>query len=136
MPVDGLTTVASSFNSRETLDRLEAQIKAKGLTVFARVDHAAGAAAAGMTLRPTEVVLFGNARGGTPLMLDRQTAGIDLPLKVLVWQDEAGKTWLSYNEPGWIARRHGLSAASEAPRNAMTGLLAALAKAATSAASP
>ncbi len=132
MSVDGLTSVASSFNPKETLDRLEAQIKAKGLTVFARVDHAAGAAAVGMTLRPTEVVLFGNARGGTPLMLDQQTAGIDLPLKVLVWQDEAGKTWLSYNEPDWIARRHSLGAASEAPRHAITGLLAALAKAATS----
>jgi uncharacterized protein (DUF302 family) len=101
--------------------------------VFARVDHAAGAAAVGMTLRPTEVVLFGNARGGTPLMAEQQTAGIDLPLKFLVWQDEAGKTWLSYNEPDWIAHRHGLGAASDAPRHAMTGLLAALAKAATSA---
>ena len=132
MCVDGLTSVASSFSPKETLDRLEAQIKAKGLTVFARVDHAAGAAAVGMALRPTEVVLFGNARGGTPLMLDRQTAGIDLPLKFLVWQDEAGKTWLSYNEPAWIARRHGLGTASDAPCNAMTDLLAALAKAATS----
>ena len=68
-----------------------------------------------------------------PLMADKQTAGIDLPLKCLVWQDEAGKTWLSYNEPDWIAHRHGLGAASDAPRHAMTGLLAALAKAATSA---
>lgn len=131
MTVDGLTSVASSFSPKETLDRLEAQIKAKGLTVFARIDHAAGAAAVGMTLRPTEVVLFGNARGGTPLMLDQQTAGIDLPLKFLVWQDEGSKTWLSYNEPTWIARRHGLGAAIDAPRNAMTGLLAALAKAVT-----
>jgi uncharacterized protein (DUF302 family) len=132
MSVDGLTTIASSFAPEETLDRLEAQIKARGLTVFARVDHAAGATAVGMALRPTEVVLFGNARGGTPLMQDKQTAGIDLPLKYLVWQDEAGKTWLSYNEPSWIAHRHGLGAASEAPLKAMTGLLAALAKAATS----
>jgi uncharacterized protein (DUF302 family) len=132
MPVDGLTSVASSFNPKETLDRLEGEIKAKGLTVFARVDHAAGAAAVGMALRPTEVVLFGNARGGTPLMAEQQTAGIDLPLKFLVWQDEAGKTWLSYNDPDWIARRHGLGALSDAPRHAMTGLLAALAKAAAS----
>jgi uncharacterized protein (DUF302 family) len=132
MPVDGLTTVASSFSPKETLDRLEAQIKAKGLTVFARVDHAAGAAAVGMALRPTEVVLFGNARGGTPLMQDMQTVGIDLPLKVLVWQDAAGKTWLSYNEPIWIAHRHGLGGASDGLLKAMTGLLAALAKAATS----
>ena len=131
MSVDGLTSVASGFSPKETLDRLEGEIKAKGLTVFARIDHAVGAAAVGMALRPTEVVLFGNARGGTPLMLDQQTAGIDLPLKILVWQDQAGKTWLSYNEPDWIARRHGLGATSEAPRHAMTGLLAALAKAAT-----
>jgi uncharacterized protein (DUF302 family) len=133
MSVDGLTSIASGFGPKETLDRLEAQIKAKGLTVFARVDHAAGAAAAGMALRPTEVVLFGNARGGTPLMTEQQTAGIDLPLKYLVWQDAARKTWLSYNEPSWIAQRHGLGAASDAARNAMTGLLAALANAATSA---
>jgi uncharacterized protein (DUF302 family) len=132
MAIDGLTTIASSFGPKETLDRLEAQIKAKGLTVFARVDHAAGAAAVGMTLRPTEVVVFGNARGGTPLMQDKQTAGIDLPLKYLVWQDEAAKTWLSYNEPGWIAHRHGLGTASDAALKAMTGLLGALAKAATS----
>jgi uncharacterized protein (DUF302 family) len=132
MSLDGLTTIASSFGPKETLDRLEAQIRSKGLTVFVRVDHAAGAAAVGMTLRPTEVVLFGNARGGTPLMQDKQTAGIDLPLKCLVWQDEGGKTWLSYNEPGWIAHRHGLATASDAPLKAMTGLLAALAKAATS----
>lgn len=132
MAIDGLTTVPSSFDPKQTLDRLEAQIKAKGLTVFARVDHAAGAAVVGMALRPTEVVLFGNARGGTPLMQDQQTTGIDLPLKYLVWQDETGKTWLSYNEPDWIAHRHGLGAASGAARKAMTGLLAALAKAATS----
>jgi len=132
MSVDGLTSIASGFDHKETLDRLEAQIKAKGLTVFARIDHAAGAAAVGMALRPTEVVLFGNARGGTPLMLDKQTTGIDLPLKYLVWQDAAGKTWLSYNEPDWIARRHGLGTASDPARHAMTGLLAALAKAATS----
>jgi uncharacterized protein (DUF302 family) len=132
LAIDGLTTIASSLGPKQTMDRLEAEIKAKGLTVFARVDHAAGAAAVGMALRPTEVVLFGNARGGTPLMQDRQTAGIDLPLKCLVWQGEAGKTWLSYNEPSWIAHRHGLSAASDSPLKAMTGLLAALAKAASS----
>ncbi len=81
------------------MDRLEVEIKAKGLTVFARIDHAAGAAQVGLALRPTEVLIFGNARGGTPLMQSSQTAGIDLPLKCLVWQDEAGKTWLSYNDP-------------------------------------
>jgi uncharacterized protein (DUF302 family) len=92
------------------MDRLEAEVKAKGLTIFARVDHAAGAAAAGMPLRPTEVLIFGNARGGTPLMEANQSVGIDLPLKALVYQDAAGEVWLSYNDPSWIAQRHGLGA--------------------------
>jgi uncharacterized protein (DUF302 family) len=81
---DGLTTVQSSFGAKETMDRLEAEVKAKGLTIFARIDHAAGAAAAGMPLRPTEVLIFGNARGGTPLMEGNQSVAIDLPLKALV----------------------------------------------------
>jgi uncharacterized protein (DUF302 family) len=112
-PIDGLTTIASSFSPKETMDRLEAEIRAKGMSVFARVDHAAGAAEAGLELRPTELIIFGNARGGTPLMQASQTAGIDLPLKVLVWQDAAGKTWLSYNEPSWIVQRHGLGVRAE-----------------------
>ena len=95
------------------MDRLEAEIRAKGMTVFARVDHAAGAAEAGLELGPTELIIFGNARGGTPLMEASQTAGIDLPLKALVWQDAAGKTWLSYNEPSWIVQRHGLGVRAE-----------------------
>ena len=111
--IEGLTTVASSFSPKETMDRLEAEVRAKGMTVFARVDHAAGAAEAGLELRPTNLVIFGNARGGTPLMQASQTAGIDLPLKVLVWQDAAGKTWLSYNEPSWIVQRHGLGVRAE-----------------------
>ena len=111
--IEGLTTVASSFSPKETMDRLEAEIRAKGMSVFARVDHAAGAAEAGLELRPTELIIFGNARGGTPLMQASQTAGIDLPLKVLVWQDAAGKTWLSYNEPSWIVQRHGLRVRAE-----------------------
>lgn len=106
--VDGLTTISSAFGPKETLDRLANEILAQRLQVFARVDHAAGAAEIGLTLRPTELVIFGNARGGTPLMQAVQTTGIDLPLKALIWEDDAGKTWISYNEPNWIARRHGL----------------------------
>ena len=87
---------------------------AAGLQVFARVDHAAGARAAGLELRPTELLLFGNARGGTLLMQDKQTAGIDLPLKALAWADKDGQTWLGYNDPGWIAGRHGLGEPSAA----------------------
>src|SRR5512137_1150255 len=99
MTIDGLTTVASSFGPKQTMDRLAAAATAKGLTVFARVDHAAGAAAAGLPLRPTELLVFGNATGGTPLMQAAQTIGVDLPLKALVYADAAGKTWLAYNDP-------------------------------------
>jgi len=106
--LDGLITLPSQFGPEETMGRLEIELRAKGMNIFARIDHAAGAREAGLELRPTEVIIFGNARGGTPLMQSAQTAGIDLPLKALVWQDETNKTWISYNEPSWIAARHGL----------------------------
>jgi uncharacterized protein (DUF302 family) len=125
----GLTTVTSRFGPKETADRFAAAVTAKGLTLFARVDHAAGAQAVGMELRPTEVLLFGNAKGGTPLMQAQQTAGIDLPLKALIWRDAGGKTFLSYNDPSWIAERHGIDA--PAVVSALTNVLAGLAKAAT-----
>jgi uncharacterized protein (DUF302 family) len=131
MAEDGLTTIRSSFGAQDTMNRLETAVKAKGMTVFARIDHAAGATAVGLPLRPTEVLIFGNANGGTPLMQSVQTIGIDLPLKVLVWQDAAGDTWLSYNDPDWLARRHGLGGETEAAVGVLTGALAALAKAAT-----
>jgi len=108
MAADGLTTIASNFDPMQTAKRLEAEIKAKGMTVLARVDHGAGAKEAGLELRPTEVLIFGSAKAGTPLMQADQTIGIDLPLKVLVWQDAAGKTWISYNDPDYLAARHGL----------------------------
>jgi uncharacterized protein (DUF302 family) len=103
------------------MNRIESEVKARGMTVFARIDHAAGAAEVGLALRPTELVIFGNAKGGTPLMQSMQTIGIDLPLKALVWQDETGGTWVSYNDPAWLAKRHGLGPASET----MTGAIAA-----------
>jgi uncharacterized protein (DUF302 family) len=106
MAADGLITLSSSHGPKDTMDRLAAEITARGMTVFARVDHAAGAADAGLPLRPTELLIFGNAKGGTPLMQSDQTIGIDLPLKALVWQDASGRTWLSYNDPGWLAKRH------------------------------
>jgi len=108
MAADGLITKTCKFDPVETLKRLEAAINAKGMTVFARVDHAAGAKEVGLDLRPTLLMIFGAARGGTPLMQAEQTVGIDLPLKALIWQDAAGKTWISYNEPEWIAKRHSL----------------------------
>jgi uncharacterized protein (DUF302 family) len=127
MATDGLTTIQSNFGARETMDRLEAEVKAKGLTVFARVDHAAGADAVGMQLRPTELLFFGNARNGTPLMQANQAAGIDLPLKALVYQDGDNKVYLAYNNPSWIAQRHGLGAGVLATVEALTKGLEALA---------
>ncbi len=130
MAVDGLITRGSSSGPKETMSQLEAAAKAKGLTIFAHVDHAAGAAAIGMPLRPTDLLIFGNAKGGTPLMQSAQTIGIDLPLKVLVWQDASGDTWLSYNDPAWFAKRHGLAREADATVAALAAALAALAKAA------
>lgn len=123
---EGLTTIPSRFGPKETMDRLETEVCTHGMNIFARIDHAAGAREAGLELRPTEVIIFGNARGGTPLMQLSQTAGIDLPLKALVWQDATGKTWISYSEPNWIARRHGLTNA-----DARVSKLAALLRATT-----
>ncbi len=127
--VEGLTTVPSHFAPKETMDRVETEIGEKGMNVFARIDHAAGAAEVGLTLRPTELIIFGNARGGTPFMQSVQTVGIDLPLKALVWQDAAGKTWISYNDPGWIAHRHRITKA-EPILSKMADLLSAISTAA------
>jgi uncharacterized protein (DUF302 family) len=129
MAVDGLTTLPSSHGPKETMNRLEAEVKAKGMTVFARVDHAAGAADVGLSLRPTELLIFGNAKAGTPLMQSVQTLAIDLPLKALVWQDASGHTWLSYNDPSWLAKRHGLDV--EPAVGAMAAALDAIARTAT-----
>jgi uncharacterized protein (DUF302 family) len=131
MAADGLITMASSLGAKETMDRLEAEVKAKGLTVFARIDHAAGAIEVGLPLRPTEVLIFGNAKGGTPLMQANQAIGIDLPLKALVFEDAAGKVWLSYNDPRWLAQRHGLGGAVGPAVNAMAAALDAVAAKAT-----
>jgi uncharacterized protein (DUF302 family) len=128
MSVVGLITIRSAFAPEETMRRLTAAVEAKGMTIFAHVDHAAGAAAAGLPLRPTDLLIFGAAKGGTPLMQAAQSAGIDLPLKALVWRDADGATWLSYNDPAWLAERHGAEAALTAP---LSGALQALAAAAT-----
>jgi uncharacterized protein (DUF302 family) len=128
MSTEGLITLRSDFGSKETMDRLAAEVAARSMSVFARIDHAAGAAQVGMTLRATELLLFGNAKAGTPLMQVDQTLGIDLPLKALVWQDAAGATWLSYNDPHWLASRHGLGSQGQAALDAMSAALSALAK--------
>ncbi|WP_076858090.1 DUF302 domain-containing protein [Bradyrhizobium mercantei] len=132
MARDGLISLRSNVGPKQTADRLKAELEASGLTLFAQIDHAAGAAAAGLALRPTEVFVFGNAKGGTPLMQAAQTIGIDLPLKALVWQDEAGDCWLSYNDPAWLAERHGIAEATRQVSANMSTLLGTIAKVATS----
>jgi uncharacterized protein (DUF302 family) len=121
---DGLVALKSPHSAPETMNRLEATVKERGLNVFARIDHAAGAMKMGKTLRPTELLIFGNPQGGTPLMECAQTAGIDLPLKALVWQDETGQVWLGYNDPAFLAQRHGVPACPvvENLRKALSGL--------------
>jgi uncharacterized protein (DUF302 family) len=122
----GLISLKSALPVKESVDRLVHLVEAKGLTVFCRVDHAAGAATVGMQLRPTTVVMFGNAKGGTPLMQAAQTIGIDLPLKVLAWEDASGQAWLSYNDPVWLTERHGIQAAGATSANAMRTLLSTM----------
>jgi uncharacterized protein (DUF302 family) len=104
---DGLITADSAHDFATTLGKLMAGVQARSLTIFAVVDHADGAEIAGLELAPTTLVIFGNAKGGTPLMQKNPRAGIDLPLKALVWQDAAG-VHVSVNDPAWIAQRHGL----------------------------
>jgi len=132
MTPDGFVIHPSGFEPKETMDRLAAAVTARGIHVLAGIDHAAAAASAGMELRPTEVLIFGNPKAGTPLMQAEQTIGIDLPLKALVWRDGAGKTWLAYNDPRWLARRHGIERGHEAVLDAMAAALEAVAKDATS----
>jgi uncharacterized protein (DUF302 family) len=132
MAVGGLTNLRSPYGPKDTMDRLEAEVKVRGMTVFARIDHAEGAAAAGLSLRRTELLIFGNAKAGTPLMQAAQTIGIDLPLKALVWQDGAGDTWLSYNDPSWLAKRHELGSETATVVAKMSAALNVVTKAATS----
>jgi uncharacterized protein (DUF302 family) len=106
---DGLVRLKSPHNAQDTMGRLESVVKQRGLKVFARIDHAAGAANIGKSLRPTEVLIFGNPQGGTPFMECAQTGGVDLPLKALVWEDAAGQTRLGHDDPRFLAQRHGVA---------------------------
>ena len=121
---DGLVTMKSPYSAKETMNRLEELVKQRGLSVFNRIDHSAGAAKIGKALRPTEVLIFGNPQGGTPLMECDQTVGIDLPLKALVWEDASSQVWLGYNDPAYLAQRHGAGQcpAVENLRKALGGL--------------
>ena len=130
---EGLITIQSHYGPQETMQRLEAAAKAKGFTVFAHIDHSAQAAQVNLSLRPTDLLIFGNPKGGTPLMRSNQTIGIDLPLKALVWQDAKSATWLSYNDPQWIVQRHGGAGGTEDTGGAISAALKALAASATSA---
>ena len=124
---DGLVAVKSPYSAKATMDKFEVIVKDKGLNVFARIDHAAGATRIGKTLRPTEVLIFGNPQGGTPFMECAQSVGIDLPLKALVWEDASSQVWLGYNDPAYLAQRHGVSQCpvAENLRKALAGFAAA-----------
>ncbi len=129
-PEKGLALVPSAHGVAETVQRLEALLAAKGVRLFAKIDHAAGAREAGFPLRPTVLLIFGNPSVGTPLMQSNQTIGVDLPLRALIWEDETGRTWLAYPKPADLAERHGVHDRTEV-LNAMTAGLDALARAAT-----
>ena len=121
---DGVVAAKSPYSAKDTMNRLEETVKQRGLTVFARIDHAAGAAKIGKALRPTELLIFGSPQGGTPFMECAQTIGIDLPLKALVWEDESAQVWLGYNDPAFLAQRHGAATCPvvETLRKALAGV--------------
>jgi len=126
--VDGMTCWASSQGMAETTRRLRDAIAENGMTLFAHIDHGRGAKEAAVELAPMEVFMFGSAAAGTRLMRTAPTAGIDLPLRVLVWVDEDGGTWLGYNEPSWIAARHRARSGNDQVLAAMRGLLRSIAE--------
>ena len=128
MSDNGLIAIRSAHSVKETIDRVVAQVISKGMTVFGRIDHAAGAKEVGLMLAPTELLIFGNAKAGTPLMQAHQQIGIDLPLKMLAWEDPSGTRWLTYNDPAWLAQRHGLGREADPVVNGMAAALRALAE--------
>ena len=110
---NGIISIKSSHDVKTTVDRLENILRGKGMTVFIRINHAEGAQKVGKKLRPTELIIFGNPKVGTPLMQCGQSVAIDLPQKALIWQDEAGQVWLSYNDPKYLASRHSIKECDE-----------------------
>jgi uncharacterized protein (DUF302 family)/ketosteroid isomerase-like protein len=128
---EGFAILASPYGPEKTMDLLVAAVTKSGMGVLARIDHASAAVNVGMDLRPTEVLVFGNPKAGTPLMQAMQTMGIDLPLRALVWTDGQGKTWLGYNDPKWLAARHGADTGAERLLGAMTAALMTVASEAT-----
>ena len=128
MDIDGLTCWVSSYGVEETMQRLREAVDQQGMTVFGHIDHGQAAATAGLALRPLEVLVFGNASAGTKLMQTAPTIGIDLPLRAMVWLDDEGTTWLGYNEPSWIAARHGARLGNEQVLATMRRALTAIAE--------
>jgi uncharacterized protein (DUF302 family) len=124
--VDGTVHFPSGLAVKETADRVAAAVVSKGLTLFARIDHAENARRVGMELRPTELLIFGNPKAGTLLMQDQQASGLELPIRVLVWQDGDGKVWLTYNDTAWLAARYRLGPKSEGTLRAISESLSAL----------
>ena len=110
---NGLISIKSPYDVKKTADRFENALNEKGMTVFIRINHAESARKVGENLRPTELVIFGNPKVGTPLMQCDQSVAIDLPHKALIWQDEAGQVWLTYNDPKYLANRHNLAGCDE-----------------------
>jgi len=103
---DGMVNVLSNFNVEETADRMESILKEKGMTIFNRIKHSKGAGKVNIELRDTELIIFGNPKVGSPLMKCQQNVGIDLPQKALIWKDDKGKAWISYNNPRYLEKRH------------------------------
>jgi len=126
----GLISVKSPHDVKTTADRLESTLKQKGMNVFIRINHAQGAQKVGMELRPTELIIFGNPKVGTPLMQCAQSVAIDLPQKALIWQDEKGQVWLSYNNPKYLVERHDIVGCAAVVKK-IEGALGNFAKAAT-----
>ena len=122
LATEGMISIKSAHSVAATADRLEKILVNKGMTVFTRIDHAAGAQKAGKTLAPTELVIFGNPKVGTPLMQCSHSIAIDLPQKALIWQDEAGKVWYSYNDPQFLTLRHNTQGCDEVLKKVATAL--------------
>jgi uncharacterized protein (DUF302 family) len=106
LPDNGLIHLRSPYSVPETLKRLESLLQARNITMFARIDHSGEAEKVGLTMHPTQLIIFGSPKSGTPLMVASPTLAIDLPLKALVWEDSEGKVWLTYNSPDYLQRRH------------------------------
>ena len=129
---EGVVSIASACRVADTVIRIEQALTAAGMTLFAVIDHSGEAARVGLNMQETRLLIFGNPQGGTPLMVASPLLALDLPLKALVWEDASGATWLSYNDPAWLAQRHGVAGETETVIGMMSKALDAVAQAAIS----